>query len=48
MNIESIQLESSLIYCQSHLCLYLLGVIRSNTQDKVSPQLELIDDILVF
>ncbi|KHG12710.1 hypothetical protein F383_06172 [Gossypium arboreum] len=42
---------SCLIYyqsSQSHLCLYLLGVIHSDAQDKTSLQLDLIDDILVF
>ncbi|KHG03487.1 Receptor-like protein kinase HERK 1 [Gossypium arboreum] len=33
---------------QSHLCLYLLGVISSDAQDKESLQLDLIDDIVVF
>ncbi|KHG29937.1 hypothetical protein F383_14146 [Gossypium arboreum] len=31
------------MYCQSsqsHLCLYLLGVLRSITQEKVSPQID--------
>ncbi|KHG28777.1 Ribonuclease 3 [Gossypium arboreum] len=39
------------MYCQSsqsHLCFYLLGVICSDAQDKAYPQLDLIDDILVF
>ncbi|MFQ6643133.1 hypothetical protein Gotur_017314 [Gossypium turneri] len=36
------------MYCQSCLFLYLLGVIHSDAQDKVSSQLDLIDNILVF
>ncbi|KHG21116.1 hypothetical protein F383_27777 [Gossypium arboreum] len=33
---------------QSHLCLYLLGVICSYPQDKTSPKFDLIYDIFVF
>lgn len=51
MNLEFNLLGSYPMYCQSrqlHLYLDLLRVICSDTQDNISPQLDLIDDILVF